>query len=451
VMPAAPARRSWFGRLADALKGLGPPLQPNAPAGRAVGNFWGDGRTTAFLREGTLPGSNADYTAETGDLWLNSAVAACLTWLVDNLCEPVLTVTKTQADQDVPTYEHPLLDLIAKPNEEYDGETLLSASAVGYKVDGTAFWFKGRANGGTGPVRELWYVPREEMAPLPGGRWEHKAGGKREEWDAEDVLVLRYGMDPRNRRFGLAPLQSALREIAGDNRAATWCAALLRNWGVASTVIVNESEDGFADPDVVMGVLNKFRSVTGEKAGDPVFLEGKYSVHQLGISPKDMDPTTLRMIFEDRICSTVGVNAMTVGLTSGAAHKTYANYGEAIAASYRSGLVPMLNRWARLLTRDLGPEFGLAPDERLAWDYSAVQALQEARKDKVTNAVGAYQGGLATRNEGREELGYEPVDDGDLFVDEAAPPEPEATPTVDDVTPQMDELAGGDDEQAAAA
>jgi HK97 family phage portal protein len=423
-------------RLGAAVKALAAPLQPgvggsSAGGGGVAPHWWGDGRLSLY-RNPSLPGSVADYVAECGDLWLNSAVMACIGWLIDNISEPRLQVVReTKAGKCEPVGPHPLTDLIARPNEHYDGECLLIATVIADRCDGNAFWYKGRD--GFGAVKELWFTPPWEMVPRWEGVrswidwWDHRVDRAGERWEVEDVVHHRYGMDPKNRRMGLSRLQSTLREIAGDNRASTTTAGMLRNWGLASVLVTNRTPGGVIQPEDADNIKLKFRRTTGESAGDPIVLEGDWEAQQLGLSPQSMDLTQMRMILEDRICANTNVNAMAAGLTSGAAHKTYANYGEAIQHAYRGGLIPMLNRFARTATAELGPDFGLPPGEKLAWDYSQVEALKEQRKDTVTVAVGGYQGGLMTLNEGRAEIGLEPVDFGDEFLVEPAPePVPEA-------------------------
>jgi HK97 family phage portal protein len=418
-------------RLGGALKAVAAPLMPgvggsSAGSGGMAPQWWGDGRVSLY-RNPSLPGSVVDYVAECGDLWLNSAVMACLGWLLDNLCEPKLQLVrdaKSGKVEPVPG-QHAILDLLARPNEHYDGEDHLAATAISDKCEGNGFWYKARD--GYGEVRELWYVPPWEMVPRWDNardwidHWDHVVDRARERWEPEDVVHFRYAHDPRNRRMGLSRLKSTLREIAGDNRASTLTAAMLRNWGLASVVVSSATPGGVITPEDADNIKLKFRRTTGDSAGDPIILEGQWTAQQLGMSPQTMDLSQMRMLLEDRICANLSINAMVAGLTSGAAHKTYANYEEATRNAYLSGMVPMLNRFARVATANLRDDFKLPPEQRLAWDYSRVLAMQEQRTDKVTVAVGAYQGGLMMLNEGRAEIGLPPVEGGDEFLTEPAP------------------------------
>ncbi len=53
----------------------------------------------------------------------------------------------------------------------------------------------------------------------------------------EDVVHFRHGINPRNIRMGLSPLDGVIREIFVDLESSNFVASLLRNMGVPSVVI----------------------------------------------------------------------------------------------------------------------------------------------------------------------------------------------------------------------
>jgi hypothetical protein len=425
-----PTSSTALGRFAREVKARA------GAAGRALFSGHGGGPVGSAAGPGywpsRLPGTRVDHAALAGDPWLNGAVAACLKWIGDNFCEPQLTVAAVgAAGKETPDPDHPLLARVERPNPFYDTFALFQATALSYQVAGQAFWLD--VEGESGP--ETWFVPHWEMTPgypADGSKflthWVRRidAAGPPQVYLPDEVTHFRYGIDPRNQRAGLCYLNAVLREVVGDNQASTFTSAILRNMGVAGVVISPSAPDGRIDPEEAEAIVARYERRALDGAGRPLILSGPVRTDQAAMTPNDMALDRIRQIPEDRICAALGVNPMVAGLTSGAAHKTYANYGEAIQAAYHGCLIPMQSRFASTLRWHLLPRLGRDPlRERVRWDYSKVQALQEDRKDKSSWVIGEWQAGLIQGNEARNHLGYEPLPDFDVLFNEVSPPEPE--------------------------
>lgn len=89
---------------------------------------------------GLLPGASFDYEAAAGNPTENSAVSICLGWIGDNFPEARMVIERTgTAGPPEVRYEHLLLSLISNPNPSYDGDALLSATAMPYAAFGNAY------------------------------------------------------------------------------------------------------------------------------------------------------------------------------------------------------------------------------------------------------------------------------------------------------------------------
>jgi hypothetical protein len=88
-----------------------------------------------------------------------------------------------------------------------------------------------------------------------------------------------------------------------------------------------------------------------------------------------------------------------LGLTSGEKSKTFANYGESREAAYEDCLRPTQRSLAKQFRRQC-PEL-FQKDEHFGWCYDDVPAMQGDLNGKAKRAVVLFQGGLATKNEGR--------------------------------------------------
>lgn len=376
-----------------------------------------------------LPGADYDYASQAGDLWRNSAVAACLRVIEDNFPQPELQVRKKgkreggrRVSGDV-IEDHPLPRLVNRPNPFYDRYVLWAALALSAECDGNAYALKIRSRARI-PV-QLWWVPHWMIIPRwrPDGTafidwYQYTVNGKVFAVDPADVIHFRYGsVDPRNERLAISKLKAGgLRTICGLNETDGYTATLLRNSGVPNITI--EPLPGFKPPtrDQAEDVKEDWREMTtGERRGDPFIPMGPFKIVPIGFSPEQLALDKIPARLEDQVCSLTGVNAMIAGLTSGAQHKTYANMKEARAAFYDMKLVPMQGRMAECLEHNLlgDPGMGNPETEEVCFSYDGIDCMQE-QQDLVWNRAGnAYSKGMITRAQAKEMCGV-PHDDTDL-------------------------------------
>src|SRR5690606_3251566 len=119
-----------------------------------------------------------------------------------------------------------------------------TATLLSYCLAGNAYWIKLR--NGVGRPGELWYVPHWLMEPRGSedgtvflSHYLYRPGGRHEpiRLVPEDVVHFRHGMDPRNPRLGLSPIDGVIREIFMDLESSNFVASLLHNMGVPGVVI----------------------------------------------------------------------------------------------------------------------------------------------------------------------------------------------------------------------
>lgn len=390
---------------------------------------------------GTLPGSQRDLIREVGDPAHNSAVSIGLNWIASNVAEPRLQVAQKKRDgTEQPVPNHPLTNLLNQPNPHYDGDALWAATSKSYKVCGNAYWLKARGLRGAGYPVELWYVPHWEISPRwprdgsafisdylyrPGGR------GTGIPVPRENVVHFRFDLDPYNGgRTSTAPLFPVLRSILSDNEAETFMASLLINMAIPGVVVSPEGLEagspGIPEPER-QAIEDKWvEKFTGDGRGRPLVTEGPIKVTQLGLTPEQLVLDKVRQIPEDRICAALGVPPMVLGLTSGAAHKTYANYEEARRAAYQDCIIPMQGRFARALQTQLLPELGNPLRETVGWDYAHVKCLQEDQDKLAKRWVLIFGAGICKLGVAQSALGIE-VDEArkDEYGGVAALPAPE--------------------------
>lgn len=387
------------------------------------GGGWGGGDLLgrAGIVGALFPQSSVNWAEEVGDPSLNWVVAGSLRWIADNLPEPALQVADKGADGKwVPRATHAALDLLAEPNEDYDGDSLLAACAWDYALTGRAFVQKERDN--LGRVRELWWRPWWMMRPV----WKTKPGSKFIEGylyshgqgeptflSKEDVIHFRWGLDAgTGGRLGVHRTQPVLPAIASLNEGVVYTASVLRNMGIVPWLITSESE---LDVDARATLRDWFQNLfTRDGRGKPAVLTGgKTDIKQVGLSPQDLALDTILDPPALAVCLAFGIHPGVLHL-AGAGGKGFDNGGqlrEARQASYHDCLMPLTKRFGKVLTRQLLGEWERKPASQCAlrFDFSEVEALAEDEDALHTRARENFQKGVMTRNEARELLGLPPV------------------------------------------
>jgi HK97 family phage portal protein len=412
-----------------------------ATIARSMGSVWtrmggqGLGSRLRYL----VPGSRVDYEREAGNLWQNSIVAIALKWLGDNYPKPIMRVSAIGRDGRYrPLPRHKVCDLMKRPNPFYTGRVLSKAIALSLVTDGNAFVVKIR--NAIGQPVQLWWVPHWWIQPV----WDSYEGApyirayqflrdyEIYEIPYHDVIHIRDGLDPWNDRLGLAALKSQVREVVADNEQAGYTVSILRNMGVPGLVAIPKNGARMTS-EQANRLKERIRdNLTGDSRGETmVQLTGDVEIVQLGHSPEEMRLDKLPARSEARICAAIGVSPMVLGMPD--PNKTYSNYKEANTAAWRHCIVPMQDLVAEALTYGLLNEFDDPERNIVEYDYTHVEALQEDLGEKHDRVRKDFAGNLITQNEGRDELGYEPLPDGDrLWYEITAVNKPDTDPVEDD-------------------
>ena len=367
-------------------------------------------------------GGDIDYTTEAGDLGLNSIVMACVNWIADNFASAPVIVTLPKGDDREPVKNHLLTQLLENPNPYYSGALLWKPTLYSYHVAGNAYWQKIRSN--IGAVVALYYLPHTIVRAVSQ---EGEFISYYEIWDGlrwnavprEDMVHFRNGLKVGDRRYGSGDLDSALREVFTDNEAARFSANVLRNMGFHGGIISSEDGDNpITDPAAVKAAW--MAATTGDRRGEVVVVTTplKYTPPPTNIG--DIDVAEFRRKAEERIPALLGLHPAVPGLGAGLDRSTYSNMEEAFRAAWRNNLIPTQSVLAAELTTQLLPDLG-RPNERVEFDYSQVEALQESRNDQVTRAVAAYNAGLVKRSEARQWLGLQSDPEDEEYKSSPAP------------------------------
>ena len=366
--------------------------------------------------------------AEIGDGTGNSAVVACLNVLATAFAEPGLIISTRNSEGDYQRdMNHPLARLFRRPNPYMTQQLLANYIVTALNAAGDAYIYKNR--NARGQVVEL--VPLmphlvtakgNENELITHFNYQPQGGMQGEETvkiEKADMVHLRQNVDPNNMRRGMAPLKAVLREIAGDEAAGQYTAALLHNMAVPG-VILSPRDDAMGGPtrEEAEGIADMYKQKFGGKnRGAPMVLSGAMNVEIVSFSPDQMKLAELRRIPEERVSAVLGVPAVLAGLGAGLDSATYNNTKELREFFTESKMVPMWSMVAQEVTHQLlRPEFGGNDNQYCEFDVDNVRALAVDKDNLYKRMNTAVQGGWVTIGEARKVVGLEADNRHDVYL-----------------------------------
>jgi HK97 family phage portal protein len=390
---------------------------------KALRQMWHGGGSLFWLALGG--GGRVNYRREVGSMLDASVVMAPVQWMQRAVPEAKLTVKLTKRNGDVEDVkDHPMLALIQKPNGFYADIVLLWGIVLSLLLDGNAYVMIVRNN--YNQPAELWYIPHWMMEPkrdagtnafISHYRYSPGGGIAPMEIEPEDVIHIRHGINPNNMLKGIAPLDSAIREIFMDNEASAFVSALLKNMGVPG-VVISPKGGAMAAPGDVEATKAWFQQqFGGDNRGKPLVMGAPTDVQPYGFNPQQMNMSESRDVAEERVCALIGVPAAVVGFGAGLqSTKVGATMEEMRKLAWHNGVLPILLLIADELQRSLLPLFPKTVGQSVEWDTSGVKALQEDEDKKTERLNKQLGGGGITLFEYRTKLGYDADDSHRFFL-----------------------------------
>ena len=224
--------------------------------------------------------------------------------------------------------------------------------------------------------------------------------------------------NPLDDFYGMSPIQSASIDIDQHNLANKHNVNLLQNGARPSGAVVFKPKDetgaqiqlsDVQRSQLVNDINQRFGGTSN--AGKPMLLEGDFDWKEMGLSPKDMDFTSLKHMSAKDIALVYGVPSQLIGIPDS---QTYSNFAEAKLALYNETIIPLLDRIQSDLNEWLTPQFGT--DLELRYDIDSIPAMAEQRRRVFESVTARCTKWYFTRNEAREQLGYEPVNGADSLL-----------------------------------
>lgn len=349
---------------------------------------------------------------------------------------------------------HKLLDLINRPNPNESKSEFIEKWVAYLLLSGNSYITLNGPN--AGPPSELWTLRPDRMQVIPDSmnfvRAYRYTVNQWTDLPAEKVLHQKL-FSALDDFYGLSPIAVAGRGIDNDNAAHAWNNSMLNNSARPSGAMVTDAN--LTDPQYTKLQAQLDMKYTGQKnRGKPMLLEGGLKWQQMSLSPTDMDFINSKKMSRVEICAAFGVPPEIVGDKE---HATYSNYKEARESFYEETVLIVLGKLIDKLNAQLVPLFG--EGFMYGIDRDQIDALQENANDKFKRANEGVKTGLLTINEGRQSIGYEDIDGGnvrlipvnvlpvgedeDMYSTGATATDPNADPAAD---PNADVAPPGDDD-----
>ncbi len=363
------------------------------------------GALIAFHASGNPAWSSLEGAGPQGAFCRNPVVYRCVRMISEAAASIPLKVCEQALDCD----EHPVLEILDRPNPRQSRRRFLEAVFGHLLVSGNAYLVKLELEG---EVRELHTLdPRNVTPVLDASGWpvayDHQTGSTKTRYETgEGSSILHIALfNPVDDVSGQPPLLAAHMALDIHNAASAWNKALLDNSARPSGALVYASSGGENLSD---DQFNRLKAELEEgysgatKAGRPMVLEGGLDWKAMGYSPKDMDFLQAKNGAAREIALAFGVPPMLLGIPG---DNTYANYQEANRAFWVQTVLPLVEKTAQdisdWLTANMVGHAVLRPD------YEQVPALSAEREAHWTRIESAS---FLTANEKREALGFLPID-----------------------------------------
>jgi HK97 family phage portal protein len=365
--------------------------------------------------------SNLEYSKIAQEAFSQNVIAHRAIMLVSQGAASVpWKLHQVKANDKIEITQHPLLNLLHKPNPSLGGAEFFE-NIFAYKMISGNAYIHALGKDHQAP-RELHILRPDRVTIVPGNSgvahaYLYKVGEIERSYPVNkitgqgSVLHLR-NFNPLDDWYGLSSIEAAAFAIDQHNQASVWNQSLLRNGARPSGALVmkgigNDPNSYFLDDEERDRLRFDFDNVFagGKNAGRPVLLQGGLEWQEMSISPKDMDFIESKNTASREIALALGVPPQLLGIPG---DNTYSNMQEARLALWEETIIPLLDHLIDSLNNWLVPMFG--NDLQLSYNIDEVSGLAQKR-EKLWSRI--EQASFLTINEKRKIVGLSPIDGGD--------------------------------------
>lgn len=375
---------------------------------------------------GFVPLDAFGRTIERGELdlleWYSGAWLpyACMRYRASKLVEAPLWVAEERDDGEEWLADHPLAELLERPNADMEMADLLELTSLYLDSTGAALWVKVRDRSGRTALLMPFAGSDFSVHAAQGrlyGRFEVRTRQGRRTYAPEDVVHFRLA-DPADPYAAASPLRAALARLGVDRTLVASIEASIRNAVVPGLVL------GF--PESVHLTREQRDELKADLAlqyegarnhGKPLLTGGGMTVTQGKLGMQGLEGGALSEEIEAAVCACFQVPPAVIGAKVGLVNSSDRhNMETAVALFYDNAIRPTWARLEKSITRQLLREVDPNPLRFIRFDTSRISALQVNQTEK--SEVIAKAGRAIRVNEARVLLGLPPLEPTDPRGDE---------------------------------
>ncbi len=350
----------------------------------------------------------------------NELVFGCIEEWATDFAEPPLRAYRATPNGAEIVPDHPAVQLWTTPNPWLSGSDLQAASQMYKRLAGNTFILKVRS--GARKVVELWLLRPDLVKIIPDRdnfikEYQYTNGGGVDHIPPDDIIHLKT-RHPFNAFYGFPPLMAAAGRTDIDNWLKNITRGYLMNMGIPAGILRLRAQVAQQDKQLFQ---RRFRGeFGGENAGNVMVVTGdkdSASFEPLGMNlgQRGLVVPELDEIDEARIPMVFRVPPSILGSRLGMNSSSYGNRKSDREEFTQRQLSPEWQSVGSALSQSLLPEFGDA--DFLAFDTSAVAAMQPDMDAVSKRIISEVQAGLRTLQEGRKGLGLSPTpSEGDTML-----------------------------------
>jgi HK97 family phage portal protein len=371
------------------------------------------------LNKATWPKRNVTTYTDQGYSVL-ALVFRCIGILSQSIAQAPLRVYQDTPNGPEPIDNHPLRQLILRPNREGNEARFLGQVMMTMATAGFCVIEKERAAAGRvialWPINPAYCKPIQRADALPD--WEVRVPG----YDpvilnSDDCIAITFADRPDLSPTGISPIEVILREVALLNLQTDFLKAFFDSGAMPVYALIPRADAGEmtqAQADVIKEKWRQ-RYAGMHAAVEPAILAGIEDVRRLSFDFDELAYTDLRDISDNAICQAFGVHPNIAGTRYGLERSTFTNYKEARDAFYQDTVSHFWNRIEDALHRGLMHEFDTRPGRYLKFDITDVAAMREDVLPRWQWAVTALNAGGITTHQFARLCDLEPVGN-DVFL-----------------------------------
>lgn len=307
--------------------------------------------------------------------------------------------------------EHPVYDLLARPNEVFPGMHFWHLYQQNFDIFGEAYIWKVRESelfARRKTVKELHLLNPMTMKPVfdkDNGEllyYLQKTATSEKKYDKEEIIRV-FRPSPRMPWQGVSLLKSGVFAIQTEQQIGAYHSRILENGGKVEGVMKFKT-DRLTEDQLRQNKLQYEKEYAdARKAGRPLFLGGDADYMKTGLTPDELSYLEAKKTTLNDICILTGVPKPLLGAFDDI---QYSNAEFAIKIFLREEVYPLQKALATALNED--------PDLiEENYELTCIDPTPDNKEEILKETQAGMSSNFMTINEARERHGLEPIDGGD--------------------------------------